>query len=150
MTRPSAGTLISIVALFFALGVGGGYAAGGLIGSAQIKDHSIQLVDLSPAAQAALRGQAGQNGSFDLSKITAAISLPNVVVQPGTAGSAEAICPAGDAAISGGGFGDIAGIDVSRPYFPPGGTYPTGWYIAVLNDKQIPVSISAQVVCVAP
>lgn len=150
MKRPSGAWPVSFAALFLSLGAGGGYAASGLIGSAQIKDHSIRLVDLSPAAQAALRGQTGPAGMIDPTKITSAISVPPTVVQPGTAGSATVACPAGDAAISGGGYGDIAGLDASEPYTPKGGTYPTGWYIATFNDKQVPVSINAAVVCVSP
>jgi hypothetical protein len=55
--------VISIVALFVALGGTGIAARSALIGSKQIADHSIRLVDLNGSAVKALRGQRGPVGS---------------------------------------------------------------------------------------
>src|SRR3954453_3381567 len=64
---PSPALAISLVALFVALG-GTGYAAVRLVprnsvGSAQVKNGSLQKVDLSKKAVAALKGKAGGDGS---------------------------------------------------------------------------------------
>jgi hypothetical protein len=59
-TRTSAALIIAIT-LILAAAVGGATAAG-LITGKQIKNHSIQLVDLSKKAQLRLRGQRGQRG----------------------------------------------------------------------------------------
>jgi collagen triple helix repeat protein len=55
--------VISIIALFVALGGTGIAARNALIGSKQIADHSIQLVDLNGSAVKALRGQRGPAGA---------------------------------------------------------------------------------------
>jgi hypothetical protein len=54
--------VISIIALFVALGGTGIAARSALIGSKQIADHSIRLVDLNASAVKALRGQRGPAG----------------------------------------------------------------------------------------
>src|SRR5436190_12874089 len=63
---PSPALAISLVALFVALG-GTGYAAVRLVprnsvGSAQVRNGSLQKVDLSKKAVAALKGKAGRRG----------------------------------------------------------------------------------------
>jgi hypothetical protein len=59
-TRTPAALIIA-AALILAAAVGGATAAG-LITGKQIKNHSIQLVDLSKKAQKALRGKRGPEG----------------------------------------------------------------------------------------
>lgn len=60
-SRPVVTALIA-AAIVSALSVGGATAAG-LITGKQIKNHSIRLIDLSKAAQKALRGHQGPRGS---------------------------------------------------------------------------------------
>jgi hypothetical protein len=63
--RPSPALVISLVALFVALG-GTGYAALAIpknsVGSPQIVNHSVRTADLSRKAVAALRGDRGPSG----------------------------------------------------------------------------------------
>ena len=63
--RPSPALVISLVALFVALG-GTGYAAFAIprnsVGSPQIINHSVRATDLSPKAVAALKGDHGPEG----------------------------------------------------------------------------------------
>ena len=59
---PSTATVLSVIALFVALGGTAG-AASGLIGSPQIKNGSIQLVDISATAKKALKGARGPAGA---------------------------------------------------------------------------------------
>lgn len=149
MRRFSPALVVSMVALAVA-STGTGYAARGLIGSADIKDHSIRLVDLSPATIAALHGAAGAPGGIDASKITINMGpIPHVTVQPGTVGTAEADCPAGAVAISGGGYGSIAGLSSTGPTTQAGVGYPVGWHVLVANQSPIPVDVFAYAVCVA-
>jgi hypothetical protein len=62
MKLPKPATVISITALFVSLS-GGAYATSqALIGSAQIKNGSIQLADISGKAKKALRGKRGARG----------------------------------------------------------------------------------------
>lgn len=62
MRRPSPATAISLVALFVAL-AGTATAATVLITSKDIKDRTIQLVDVSDRARKALEGQRGAEGA---------------------------------------------------------------------------------------
>jgi collagen triple helix repeat protein len=62
MKRVTPSMVISIVALFVALGGTGIAARSALIGSKQIADHSIRLVDLNGSVVKALRGQRGPAG----------------------------------------------------------------------------------------
>jgi Collagen triple helix repeat (20 copies) len=62
MKRVTPSMVISIIALFVALGGTAIAARGALIGSKQIADHSIRLVDLNSSAVKALRGQRGPAG----------------------------------------------------------------------------------------
>lgn len=154
--RPA--TLISIVALFFSLSAGSaGFAAGRLIGSADIQDHSIQLRDISPAAIKALRGQhgpqgppgpAGAPGTFSTADVTRATGA-TVEVAPGQVQTASVDCPQGQVAIGGGGAGGIAGLAASVPLTATGSTTPLGWAVIVVNQTQVTVTESAFVVCAA-
>lgn len=61
MRKPSPAMVVALVALFVALG-GTATAAGVLVTSRQIKDRTIQVRDLNPAAVRALRGATGPQG----------------------------------------------------------------------------------------
>lgn len=152
LTHPA--TAIALVALFLA-GSGGAFAAGRLIGSRDIADHSIQVRDLSPAAIRSLRGRAGAqgpagaNGTFDAAKIHR-IAGDVVAVQPGGNATAIATCPAGEVAVGGGGSGSIAGIAASYPLVASGIGAPVGWFVIVTNDSGVSVNAQAAAVCAAP
>jgi hypothetical protein len=104
------------VALAVALVTAGSSTAAFIVTSANIKNGTIKMVDISPAAKAALRGQrgtrglagqpgqpgpAGSQGPQGIQRLAPVIS-PEVVIQPGSLGTAEATCPAGEIAVSGG------------------------------------------------
>jgi hypothetical protein len=74
--------LVALVALVPALG-GTATAASGLIGSAQIKNGSIRLVDISPSAKVALRGQRGPAGPQGPQGIQGATGLTGAQGAPG-------------------------------------------------------------------
>lgn len=61
MRKPSSALVVALVALFVSLG-GTATAAGLLITSRQIKDRTIQVVDISPRALATLKSRARVEG----------------------------------------------------------------------------------------
>jgi hypothetical protein len=128
-------TVIAVAALFFAA-AGGSYAAGILVGSAQIKDHSIRPVDLAPSVTTALK--------YDPSKLTTVIGF--VDVQPNTVGTASAACPSGSVAVSGGGFA-VTGLNTSEPVIPTGQSAPSGWMVQTFNYLSQPAKLTAMAVC---
>ncbi len=94
-------------------------------------------------------GPIGLTGlTFTLSKITYVTGTP-VLVTPGLTGIAQALCPAGDKVISGGGTGG-SGIPIisSTPILPLG----NGWEIKATNTNTQTrgVTIEAYAVCAAP
>jgi hypothetical protein len=162
MKRVTPSMVISIIALFVALGGTGIAARSALIGSKQIADHSIRLVDLNVSAVRALSGQRGLagtagvngaagpqgpsgangvNGTFDPSKVQYIVG-PEVMVAPGANDASVATCPDGSLAISGGfivgGGANIAFSDTFGLVFHK---------IIVNNDTSFPVGITATVVC---
>ncbi len=92
--RPSAATVISVIALFVALG-GTSYAAvtallpKNSVGSAQVINGSLQKSDLSTKAVAALKGSRGPQGPQG---VAGAVGPPGA---PGPQGAAGAVGPQG-------------------------------------------------------
>src|SRR3954462_14909178 len=89
-------TVLALFALFIGA-AGGAYAtASGLIGSGQIKDHSIRLVDLSPQAVRDLRGRVGPQGppgTFDPTKVTV-VRGQGIALRPGQESNSVSVdCP---------------------------------------------------------
>jgi len=73
---------------------------GGTSENAPSRNGTIQLVDVSPRAKAALRGRRGPQGPPGISSITEATAT--LTILPSGRGTAVADCPAGLAPISGG------------------------------------------------
>jgi hypothetical protein len=95
--------VLSVVALFVALGGTAG-AASGLIGSPQIKNGSIQLVDISAKAKKALkgaRGPAGPRGPQGAQGLQGAAGLTGAVGAQGAQGPQGPQGPAGAAGANG-------------------------------------------------
>ena len=100
----------TISALVTALILAGTATAAALVvTSKNIKNGTIQLVDLSSAAKAKLRGQRGAagpqgpQGPQGLQGIQRLVAVEDVVnVEPETTATAVAYCPAGTVAVSGG------------------------------------------------
>ena len=89
------------IGLAVALVTAGSAAAAFVVTSKNIKNGTIQLVDISAKTKKALRGQRGPPG---IQAITEVRSSPSVI-PPGQTGFAEASCPAGQQPISGGFIG---------------------------------------------
>jgi len=87
------------------------------------------------------QGAQGAPGPSNLSALTV-IAGPRVSVPAGEVGAAAAICPGGTRVVSGGGFGSIAGLDVSETSLGR-----EGWFIVIDNDSSIALEINAQALC---
>jgi hypothetical protein len=158
---------LSVLALVVAIGGTGAYASG-LVTSAQIKNGTIQLADMSSTAKQALKGQQGAagapgatgaqglsgltglsglpglNGGFDPNKVIYVAGTP-VTDPPGAVVSATAVCPQGTIVISGGAYTSIASVAGSESHGSP-----TTWYIIVDNNTSISVDVHAVALCAAP
>ena len=77
--------------------------------------------------------------SGSLSALTT-VTGPTEEVPAGKVGGAEAVCPAGSRAVSGGGFGSIVGIAASEME-----TSHTSWFIVISNSTGITLKIHATV-----
>jgi hypothetical protein len=145
-------TALALVALCVGA-AGGAYASeSGLIGSAQIKNHSIEVVDLSPAAVRSLRGRvgpAGAAGTFDPSKVTV-VKGPATLVRPFEEKGSSVQCPSGSIAVGGGAEGG-ADIMTSAPATLAGSQSPTGWRVFTINRYPNDIGFLVPVaVCAAP
>lgn len=105
-------------------------AAGSLVTSAQIKDHTIQVSDIAPSTLAYLRsrvgprgfpgargpsGTIGPAGGFDPKKVSQVAGHGDVKVGQGVLMSDVAFCPAGTVLIGGGGLVSGAVMQTSAP-----------------------------------
>jgi hypothetical protein len=70
------------------------------------------------------------------------VTSPEVEVPSGEVKGVSAFCPAGSHAVSGGGYGSIAGIDVSEM-----GTAHQSWFIIISNKTGITLKITAEAQC---
>jgi hypothetical protein len=131
------------VALAVALVTASGSTAAFVVTSKNIKNGTIQLVDISPTAKKALRGQRGlqgpqgPQGPQGIETITEVYSLPTFI-PPGQFGNALATCPEGQQPIAGGFEGTTTGmaIKISR-------RFDRGWGVAGQNS---PTGVSGPVV----
>ena len=121
-----------------------------LITSAQIKNGTIKLVDISPAAKRALKGNRGPAGALGaqgpVGPAGPGLSGLHYVQVTGTAppmqeGSAQAQCPSGEIAISGGGATNRGSLDLTAPF---GGD---SWAVSAFNDQQLPATVVAVALC---
>ena len=114
--RPSAAMVVSLIALFMALG-GTSYAALKLpknsVGSAQVINGSLQKADLAKTTAAALKGNAGPQGAQGTSGPQGAVGAAGPAGATGTAGAA-------------GPAGAIGPPGATGPIGPTGPTGPTG------------------------
>ena len=180
---PSPAMLVALLALF--LGAGGvGYAAT-LIGSAQITNNSIRsadirdgtiaLKDLSPKARSVLRGANGARGikgARGLEGPTGPVGpaslagTPNVVVRTDSASVADAAlaqvsvqCNFGERAVGGGGgltlfpgstLVQTGPVDASETLPIAAGAIPTGWRADSVNAAGVTQNAFVYAVCAAP
>lgn len=149
--------VVALIALGVALG-GTSVAATGLITGAQIKDHSIGLNDLAPAAVAKLHGARGPSGPQGASGATGAqgpagtfltgkLSFQSSGAQPvnaGAVGVAQALCPAGSVVIAGGGATNGQSLWGS---FPSTSASLTGWSAGATAYSTLSSTVTAYAVC---
>ena len=163
--RPSAGLVVAIIALIVAMS--GSAVAASLITSAQIKDGTIKLRDISTKARNTLKGQTGPVGVRGVTGLqgapgaNGANGATNVVVRQGTASSVAngvsgivtAQCNAGERATGGGNsVSGLGGWQVIESFPTPGtaGSTPTGWRVDATNNTGSPNNLVAIVVCASP
>ena len=104
--RPSVAVILSLVALFVALGGTSYAAATKLIGkntvsSAQVVNHSLGTIDLSRKAAAALKGNRGVSGPAGPQGAAGAAGAQGAAGPAGPAGPAGATGPGGAAGATG-------------------------------------------------
>jgi hypothetical protein len=139
--------VLSLVALFLALGGTAIAAKHYLITStSQIKPSVLKSLKgnagaRGPEGPAGPAGAQGPAGPSNLSGLTI-VTGPTVEVPAGKVGGAEAVCPAGSHAVSGGGFGSIVGLAASEME-----SNHQDWFIVISNEKLIGLKIHAEVLC---
>ena len=130
-----------VVATVVALVTAGGSTAAFVVTSKTIKNGTIQLVDISPQAKKALRGQRGPRGPRGIDELALIETLPPRIIPPGSASSAEAVCPAGQQPISGGASSG-ATITGSVPVLSR-----RAWVVFARNDTSTTQVVTAFVYC---
>jgi hypothetical protein len=123
-----------------------------VITSAQIKNGTIKLVDISPAAKRALKGNRGPAGAQGAQGVQGAQGpagpglsgmhyvQTTATVPPLQVGSAQAQCPSGERVISGGGATNVGTLNLTAPFAE------TSWVVGAHNDSP---TLTATVVSVA-
>jgi hypothetical protein len=159
--------IVTILALALVLSASALAGTQALIGSRQIADRSIRLVDIHPSAVTALRGRrgprgprglqgepganglqgpqgpAGAAGGFDPSKLTY-VTGPRITILADDVGTASATCPTGTAVTGGGFYTSIAVPANSQAYSN------NSWSVIVNNfGNLIPIDAYAFAVCAA-
>jgi len=154
---------LALVALFFALGGTSFAAAGALVpknsvGSTQVINGSLKVIDFNKKQRASLRGPRGLQGPAGVQGpqgaqgpqgqkgVVGAVTVKRVdfALNDGTTASSQVACPAGTKAIGGGATVSASSasdvqVVVSRPYSTTapdlpvdGGTF-NGWRVVYYN-----------------
>jgi len=128
-----------MVALAVALVTASSSTAAFVVTSKNIKNGTIQLVDINPRAKKALRGQRGPRG---IQEVTLVTSLP-MPVPPGFPNArVEATCPDGELPISGGFQATgVPTISSSAPNLAG-----RSW-VVIGNSVNVPASLTAIAYC---
>jgi hypothetical protein len=122
-----------VLALSVAMVTAGSAAAAFVVTSKNIKNGTIELVDISPRAKKALRGQRGVRGPQGLQGIQAITEVRSLqtIIPPGQPGGAEAICPAGQLPISGG----FIGVQWATVIGSAANSSTRAWVVAAFNTS---------------
>jgi len=166
-------TVISLVALFFAVGGSAGYAAQQLINGDRITPHSITLKQINqktaqalagkqgpqgpqgnPGSSAAVIGVTGTASSLGEDIVTTQVSIPS-----GEESSGTVSCPAGQVATGGGGgygqgsAGTTNGVnnfylEGSSPVISSSTHRATGWEVGGYNTLPSTYSFPIYVICI--
>ena len=154
--------------LFSLIVAGSAFAGGALVTSAQIKNGTIQVADMSPQAVRALRGQRGADGAngapgpqgpsgpqgppgiagapgpaggFNPAKVTVITGGQASIPSYGV-GTSTADCPAGTRVIAGG-FAGSGDPFVSAPS-------GNSWRVSASTEFSSGANVTAYAVCAAP
>jgi hypothetical protein len=165
--KPTVTSAVAILALFIALG-GSAIAANHYLitKTSQIKPSVLSKLKgkagaTGPAGTRGTTGPAGTAGALGAtgpagasgpqgpagpSNVSALITVigSTQLVPSGSVGEAQAFCPAGYRAVSGGGYGSIAGISDSEME-----STHTSWFILISNSTGSTLSIFASAECAA-
>jgi hypothetical protein len=116
------------VALAVGLVTASSSTAAFIVTSANIKNGTIQLVDLSPRARAALKGQRGPRGLQGVQRLVRVSDFESI--SSGHEGTVVANCPSGMTPISGGGgfIGEVSGPKSKLSISARTGT-GRGWFV---------------------
>ena len=121
------------IGLVVALVIAGSATAAFVVTSKNIKNGTIQLVDISSKARKALRGQRGLRGPQGPQGVQAITEVRSAqtIIPPGQTGEAVATCPADQLPITGGFIGvqwaTVLGSAFSSPL--------RAWTVAALNTS---------------
>jgi hypothetical protein len=126
------------IGLAVALVTAGSATAAFVVTSKNIKNGTIQLVDISPKAKKALRGQRGPQGLQGPQGIQAITEVqgPGTVIPPGQRGDAFAACPDGQQPIAGGfeaASSGMPGSGVTVTGSRRSGSSSRGWGVTAQN-----------------
>jgi hypothetical protein len=137
------------LALGVALVTASSATAAFVVTSRNIKNGTIQLVDISPRAKDGLRGQRGPRGAQGapgISSITE-VSVTLTIAAGGTGGTV-ASCPTGLSPISGGymGSGYLTTSGVILVYINRR-SQQRGWEVAAKNTATVPLSVLVHAYC---
>jgi hypothetical protein len=149
---PSPALIISIIALFAALG-GTSYAAA-TIGTSDIKNGAVTNPKLASSSVGfqkmrfgAIHNENIVNSAVGTSKLNVRFVSASTVVANGAEGVITAICPSGTSPITGGGgFGPVVGTLLQTSQ-----ATSTGWQVTGLNyGSGASRTLTAQGTCIAP
>jgi hypothetical protein len=159
-----------VVALAVALVTAGSSTAAFVVTSKNIKNGTIQTVDISAKAKRALKGNRGPRGFQGAPGVQGPVGPPgpqgltgpagppgpagpglsdlhyvwaHEPVAPNSGGSALAECEPGEVVISGGGSTDA---DVHMVYATVP-VEPDAWYFGIYNDSPDPATVEAVALC---
>jgi hypothetical protein len=173
-SRPSPALVISLIALFVALG-GTSYAAfslpKGSVGPAQLKNKAVTPSKVAPATVRLFKGQkgarglrgpkgptgaAGTNGTNGTNGATkVVIRLTDTAAPTANTTSGIARCNAGEQATGGGASisGVLGGSSAwQQPGYPvpASGSLPPGWAATYYNSSGFTDTLSVYVICASP
>lgn len=152
LRAPSPALIISIIALFAALG-GTSYAAA-TIGTSDIKNNAVTNPKLAASSVGfqkmrlgAIHNENIANAAIGTSKLNVRFVNATAVVGVGAEGDITALCPAGSSPITGGGgFGRVIGTLLQTSQAVSG-----GWQVTGLNYASgAPRVLTAQATCITP
>jgi hypothetical protein len=134
------------IGLAVALVTAGSATAAFVVTSKNIKNGTIQLVDVSAKAKKALRGQRGPRGLQGIQAITE-VQGPGTVLPPGERGDASAACPDGQQPITGGFEAHSAGTPGSVATVTLSRRTARGWGVTAQNSGTASGLLFAYVYC---